>query len=336
MTQRRMKPKARIVSSEPGSLRAWAVRFLEAQRVRNFSEMTVSAREYQLDVFFTWTEARDVKRPNEVTRPILERYLRHLHHRRQANGRPLSITAQLGAIGAVRAYFRWLNKQNVLLWNPAADLDMPRTERRLPKAVLTIEEAEKVLGLADVRTPMGMRDRAMLETLYSTGLRRSELANLELADIDYDRGTLMIRQGKGKKDRMIPIGERALAWIDRYVSDVRPTHEVKSAEKALFLTSMGEAFLPEALTVLVWKYVKSAELGKSGSCHLFRHTAATLMLENGADIRYIQQLLGHASIRTTEIYTQVSIRKLKQVHSETHPGARLKRRNDQESPDAPS
>lgn len=330
MTLRKRKMKPRVVASEPGTLRAWVSSFLEAQRVRNFSEHTVHAREYQLDVFVTWAEARDVKRPNEVTRPILERYLRHLHHRRRKDGRPLSITAQLGAIGAVRAYFRWLNKQNVMLWNPASDLDIPQPERRLPKAVLTIEEAEKVLGEADVRTPMGLRDRAMLEVLYSTGMRRTELANLELFDIDMDRGTLMIRQGKGKKDRMIPIGERALAWIDRYVSDVRPTHVVKSAEKALFLTATGEAFLPESLTLLVSRYIDSSDVGKKGSCHLFRHTAATLMLENGADIRFIQQLLGHASIRTTEIYTQVSIRKLKQVHSDTHPGARLKRRSETE------
>ena len=331
MTHRRMKTKARIVSSEPGSLRAWAVSFLEAQRVRRFSERTVSTREYQLDVFMTWTEARDVKRPNEVTRPILERYLQHLHHRRQANGRPLSLTAQLSAIGAVRAYFRWLNKQNVLLWNPAADLDLPRTEHRLPKAVLTIDEAEKILGEPDVRTPMGLRDRAMLEVLYSTGMRRTELAGLELFDIDAERGTVMIRQGKGKKDRMIPIGERALAWIDKYVSEVRPTHVVNTAEKALFLTAIGEAFIPESLTTLVSRYIDLADIGKKGSCHLFRHTAATLMLENGADIRYIQQLLGHASLKTTQIYTQVSIRKLKQVHSETHPGARLKRRGESES-----
>lgn len=323
MTLRKMKKKPRVVSSEPGSLRAHVPAFLEAQRVRNFSETTIGAREYQLDVFMTWAEARDVKRPNQVTRPILERYLRHLHYRRREDGKPLSITAQLGAIGAVRAYFRWLSKQNLLLWNPAADLDMPRPERRLPKAVLTIDEAEKVLGQADVRTPMGLRDRAMLEVLYSTGLRRTELANLELTDIDYDRGTLLIRLGKGKKDRMIPIGERAVAWVERYISDVRPTHVMKSAEKALFLTATGEAFLPESLTLLVSRYIAAADIGKSGSCHLFRHTAATLMLEGGADIRFIQQLLGHASIRTTEVYTQVSIRKLKQVHSDTHPGARL-------------
>ena len=327
-----MKSQRRIVGSEPGSLRAWAANFLEAQRVRNFSDRTIHHRAYHLEVFITWAEARDVKRPTEVTRPILERYLRHLYHRRQENGRALSVTAQLGAIGAVRAYFRWLNKQNVLLWNPASDLELPRVERRLPKGVLTIEEAEKILAQPDVRVPMGLRDRAMLEVLYSTGMRRAELAGLELFDIDAERGTILIRLGKGRKDRMIPIGERALAWIDRYVSDVRPSLLVSSAEKALFLTSAGEAFIPESLTNLVSRHVEASGIGKKGACHLFRHTAATLMLEGGADIRYIQELLGHASVKTTQIYTQVSIRKLKQVHAETHPGARLKRRGEGDAP----
>ncbi len=319
--------KPRIVASAPGSLRAWSAEFLEAQRARNYSEATIHIRTYQLEVFATWAEARDVRRPQEVTRPILERYLRHLYHRRKEDGRPLSATAQLSAIGAVRAYFRWLNKQNVLLWNPAADLDLPRMERRLPKGVLTAEEAERILALPDVSTATGLRDRAMLEVLYSTGMRRKELAGLEVFDIDTERGTALIRKGKGNKDRMVPVGERALAWVERYVHEARSELAVSSAEKALFLTPLGEPYVPESLTNLVTRYVEAAEVTKKGACHLFRHTAATLMLEGGADIRYIQELLGHASVKTTQIYTQVSIRKLQQVHAETHPGARLKPRN---------
>ncbi len=329
MTVRQRKRKStHVVASDPDTLSYWAARFLDWLKTRNFSDRTVGSRDYQLGCFIAWSDARDVRRPVEVTRPILERYLRHLHHRRREDGRPLSVSAQLSAMGAVRSFFRWLNKQNVLFWNPAADLDLPRAERRLPRAVLSVEEAEKVLAQADVRTAMGLRDRAMIEVLYSTGMRRTELAGLELFDVDADRGTVLIRLGKGKKDRMIPIGERALAWVERYVSEARSLHVVSSDEKALFLTAVGEAFIPESLTLLVARYVDAAELGKRGSCHLFRHTAATLMLENGAEIRFIQELLGHASIRTTEIYTQVSIRKLVQVHADTHPGARLRRKTE--------
>jgi integrase/recombinase XerD len=129
----------------------------------------------------------------------------------------------------------------------------------------------------------------------------------------------MIRQGKGKKDRMVPIGNRALKWIERYTSEVRPRLLLDPNDATLFLTHLGEAFTTNRLTQMVREYVDSADIGKRGSCHLFRHTMATLMLENGADVRFIQAMLGHAKLETTQIYTQVSIRKLKEIHEATHP-----------------
>jgi integrase/recombinase XerD len=149
---------------------------------------------------------------------------------------------------------------------------------------------------------------------------------LAVFDLDTERGTILIRQGKGKKDRMVPVGERAAAWIEKYLYESRPQLIVGPDEGALFLTNTDEAFTPNRLSQLVRNYVRAAELGKTGSCHLFRHTAATLMLEGGADIRYIQAMLGHAELSTTQIYTQVSSRKLQQVHRATHPGARRERR----------
>jgi integrase/recombinase XerD len=228
----------------------------------------------------------------------------------------------------VRAFFKWCAKQNHLLYNPASEIELPRLEHRLPKHVLTKTEVEQVLAQPDTSEAMGLRDRAMLETFYSTGMRRSELLALSVFDIDRERGTIMIRQGKGKKDRMIPIGERAIGWIDRYQTQVRPELVIERGNGTLFLTQAGEAFTPDRLTQLVRGYVNAADTGKSGSCHLLRHTMATLMLENGADIRYIQAMLGHAELSTTQIYTQVSIRKLKEIHTATHPakarGARVK------------
>ncbi len=151
-----------------------------------------------------------------------------------------------------------------------------------------------------------------------------ELIGLSVYDIDQERGTVMIRQGKGKKDRMIPIGERALAWIRAYTDKVRHQFALGQDEGTLFLTQQGEAFTPNRLTQLVRDTIDAAGIQKKGSCHLFRHTMATLMLENGADIRFIQAMLGHAELSTTQIYTQVSIVKLKEIHTLTHP-ARLTR-----------
>lgn len=301
---------------------ALAAAYFDALRVQNYSERTIEGREHHLREFVKWAHERSLARPSEVTKPILERYQRHLYHHRKKNGQPLSFRSQHGCLVPVRAFFKWLCRQNHLLANPAADLDLPRAEKRLPKHVLTASEAERILALPDVSALMGLRDRAILEAFYSTGMRRMELMGLKLYDLDAERGTVFVRQGKGKKDRMIPMGERAFSWVMRYVEEARPSLALTPDEGTVFLTNVGLAFEPNRLTQLVRDYVAAAEIGKTGSCHLFRHTCATLMLENGADIRFIQALLGHEKLETTQIYAQVSIRMLKEVHARTHP-ARL-------------
>jgi len=210
--------------------------------------------------------------------------------------------------------------------NPAADLDLPKLEKRLPRHVLNAREAELVLGQADVLTATGLRDRAMMEVLYSTGIRRMELCGLKLYDLDADRRLVFVRLGKGKKDRMVPIGERALAWTNKYLEEARPGLSCAKSDESLFLTNLGEAFTPNRFTQMVRGYVNAADIGKTGSCHLFRHACATHMHENGADIRMIQAMLGHAKLETTQIYTHLSIKQLQEVHAATHPAARIGKR----------
>lgn len=309
-------------ASDASGFAVLASAYLEAMRVLNYSEKTVESRAHHLREFVKWAAERSLAKPSEVTKPILERYQRHLYHYRKKDGQPLSFRSQHGCLVPVRAFFKWLCRHNHLLANPAADLELPRAEKRLPRHVLTASEAERVLGLPDVDEVMGLRDRAILETLYSTGMRRMELIGLKLYDLDQERGTVFIRQGKGKKDRMIPMGERAFAWVRRYLEEARPSLSLTPDDGLVFLTNVGLAFEANRLTQLVRHYVDQSEIGKTGSCHLFRHTCATLMLEGGADIRFIQQLLGHEKLETTQIYAQVSIRMLKEVHTRTHP-ARL-------------
>ena len=305
--------------SDPLGFAALRDSYLEALQVQNYSPRTIENRLSYLNAFVIWCEDRELKRPEEITKPILERYQKHLLHTKKRDGKPLSFRAQHARLVPLRAFFKWLCRQNILLSNPASDLVLPRLEKRLPKHVLSMKEVETVLNVPDVMTPQGVRDRAILEVLYSTGIRRSELAHLQLYDLDTERGTLMVRLGKGKKDRMVPIGERAIAWVERYCEDVRPLLVGLFDDNTLFLTHLGEAFTPNRLTQLVRETIQKADIGKSGSCHLFRHACATLMLENGADVRFIQAMLGHAKLETTEIYTHVSIRKLKAVHEMTHP-----------------
>jgi len=293
--------------------------YLAALEVRNFTRATIVGKHVHLSYFLDWAAERGIGKAAEVTKPILDRYARWLYIYRKKDGEPLSFRSQFGRLTIVRAFFSWACRHNHLLYNPASELELPKIGRRLPKHVLSPNEVERILCIPDLSTAAGMRDRAILETFYSTGIRRMELINLRRYDVDVERGTLLVRQGKGHRDRMVPIGERALQWIDKYLSDARPHLVVEPDEGVVFLTREGQSFTPNRLTQLVRDHIDAADIGKRGSCHLFRHTMATALLENGCDVRYIQEMLGHVKMETTQIYTQVSIRQLKKMHSAFHP-----------------
>ena len=285
---------------------------------RNYSTKTVDARKWALRMFLRWAEERDIRRPENVTKPILESYQRWLYRYRKPDGKPLGVTTQRGRLGAVQGFFTWLCKNNRLAANPAADLELPRKPNKVLPKSLSIEEVNAILNIPDVTDILGVRDRAMLELFYSTGIRRSEIVRIDHEDLDHDRGILVVR-GKGGKDRVVPVGQRALTWIDKYLEIARPLLLVNIDEHALFLSGYGERFSAGYIGNWVRRTIDKAGIGRSGSCHLLRHSCATHMLENGADIRLIQQLLGHARLDTTQIYTDVSIVQLKEVHARTHP-----------------
>jgi len=321
-------PKTQVGDpSDPLGFAALRDMHLEWLTVRNYSLVTVRNRESYLNRFILWAEERSLSRPDQITKQILERYQRWLYNYRDPKTeKKLSFRSQHARLLPLRAFFKWLCQRDLLPANPAADLDLPKLEKRLPRHILNAREAELVLAQADVLTAMGLRDRAMMEVLYSTGIRRMELCGLKLYDLDAERMLVFVRLGKGKKDRMVPIGERALAWTNKYLEEARPGLTCAKSDESLFLTNLGEAFTPNRFTQMVRDYVKAADLGKTGSCHLFRHACATHMHENGADIRMIQAMLGHAKLETTEIYTHLSIKQLQEVHAATHPAARIGKR----------
>ncbi|MBD5778286.1 site-specific tyrosine recombinase XerC [Pelagicoccus sp. NFK12] len=293
--------------------------YCEHLETRNFASGTVRNAKLYIGGFADWLGERGVEDARLVTKPMLERYQRHLFRYRKKNGEPLSFGNQHVRLTTIRGFFKWLCRRDVLLANPAADLEMPKVGQRLPKAVLTAREVEQVLNVPDLSTPVGVRNRAILETLYSSGIRRKELANLRLDDVDLERGTVLVRKGKGDKDRLLPLGRRAAAWVRKYVEEARGQIAFKDGDKALFLSNSGIPITPGILGNLVRSLVAKAEIGKTGSCHLFRHAMATLMLEGGADLRHVQEMLGHARLNTTEIYTHVSIGKLIEAHRLSHP-----------------
>ncbi len=311
--------------SAPDGMAAWMRRYLEMLTVLGYSEELLRARRQTLAVFLTWCRDRGLARPSEITLPILERYQRHLFQYRKADGEPLSLRGQGLALTHLRHWFRWLVKHHHIPTNPAADLDLPRAPRVTLPEGLQAEEVDAALALPDVDDVQGLRDRALLELLYSTGVRRQEARNLSIFDLDFVHGVVRVRQGKGGKDRLVPIGERALAWVRRYLDTARPQLVADAQDTALFLNRFGQRIGNNGLAAIVRRYLEAAGVRQRGACHLLRHTMATQMLENGADIRYIQELLGHARLDTTQIYTHVSIGKLKEIHTATHPAARLAR-----------
>lgn len=319
-------PDRRLDPAVGNPLHNYRRAFHEWAAACGYSMATVQTRDRSITRFIIWCDERGITRPADITRAVLERYQRHLFLSRKRDGAPLSLATQQSLLNPLRAFFKWLARENHILYNPASELILPRQPRQLPKVLLSVQDVEAVLNQPDSATAWGLRDRAILETLYSTGIRRMELTRLTLYDVDLAQGTVMVRLGKGAKDRLIPIGRRACAWIARYVAEVRPELAVRSDELALFLTDYGEPFEKNRLGDLVRRYLRHAGVTQ-GSCHVFRHACATHMLENGADIRFIQAMLGHSELSTTQIYTQVSIGKLKEIHAATHP-ARMERARD--------
>lgn len=285
---------------------------------RHYAETTCAVRRVRLRLFCVRARAHSVTEPRQLTRSFLKAYRQHLTAYRKPDGAPLSLASQHARLTHLRVWCAWLVREQYLPADPAVGLELPRAESRLP-AVCSATEVEHALRQPRVQAPLGVRDRAILEIFYSTGLRRTELVRLAVSDLDCGRRLVLIRQGKGRRDCLVPIGRRALAWVARYLAEVRPRLVRAPEGGTLFLTARGRAFHPNHLCALVRGYVAAARLGKPGACHLFRHTLATLMLEGGADIRFIQEMLGHAKLTSTQRYTHVSIQQLQAVHAATHP-----------------
>ena len=257
---------------------------------------------------------------SEITSEIIAAYRRSLfHYRNPKTGAALKFDTQAHYLIPIRQWFLWMKSGAYIEHDPATKIELPKSEERLPTSVLTVEEVESLLNVPDVKTKLGIRDRAILETFYSSGIRCGELVALDVYDINPEREIVSVRLGKGKKDRVVPMGLRALSWVEKWIEDIRPGLVTKSSAKALFVSKNGHRLGPNYVSNVVKRYMQTVGIKYRGACHLLRHTAATLMMENGADLRSLQQFLGHARLNTTQVYTHVSIQRLKEVHRKTHP-----------------
>jgi integrase/recombinase XerD len=302
------------------------VRFIEAATAWNWSRKSLISYEQNIRYLIDWLAAEtDVETLAEVTPDTLASYQMALLSMETKREERLSIGTQRQRITAIKSFFRWLAEEGKLLSDPAASLRGPKQRQRLPQALITPKEAIRFLDTVKTTTPLGLRDRAILEVLYGTGIRSAELRALELRDFDAADETLTIRSGKGDKDRMVPLGPVAAAVLRDYVAQARPKLSLNPTVQNLFLTKGGRELDPVAVINAVRRHLKRAGIDKPIRPHRLRHACATHMLKGGADIRHIQKLLGHASLQTTQIYTRVEIGDLKAVHRRFHPRERGRR-----------
>ncbi len=249
----------------------------------------------------------------DVTPSTIVGYLMFLRRK----GRSTATVAR--RLASMKSFYRFLLKEGYIDKDPCENLSSPSLERRLPK-VLTLAEIERLLDQPDLSTPIGLRDRAILEVLYAAGLRVSELTNLDLGDVDLREGFVRCI-GKGSKERVVPLGEIAIAATESYIENGRPTLIFDPKELSLFVNQNGGRMTRQSIWKLVKKYSEGARIPKEVTPHTIRHSFATHLLEHGADIRAVQEMLGHADISTTQIYTHVTKDRLKDVYARSHPRA---------------
>ena len=294
--------------------------YLQHLHVLGRSPYTIRACKYCLRDFARFLEAEKVLDVTELTQEILEEYQEDLAFRISQRGSLLSVRGQEKLLLTALSFTRYLKEKDYLVHDPGEHIKRPKQPKRLPRTILSIPEVYKLFKTPNMQTPLGYRNRVMLEVLYDTAMRMLELRNLKLTDLDLTSGYVLIRAGKGAKDRVVPMSPRVCDLVKSYILAIRPTLlQNQKDEGYLFLNYTGHSMNPNS----VWRTVKvcAAKSGikKNISTHTFRHTCATHMLRNGAPIRHIQEMLGHASLESTQIYTHVTINDLKAVHAKYHP-----------------
>ena len=303
-----------------GTVKKLIDKYAESLTIRNYAENTVKDKVRRLHCFFDYLEAEQgITAIDRIIRETVYEYQLFQYERINSRGRLNSVAEQNNALQPVKSFFRFLKEFDYIVADPARDIAYAKEPQRLPRGILTKPEARKVLHAPDLSCAVGYRDRTIMEVLYSSGARKSEATNLKLQDVDYYDGFLRIDQGKGKKDRIVPIGRIACRYLENYIKSVRPELIKDPYNNHLFLSLRGNRLSKNVIWEIVKKYGKKAKIKKTISPHTFRHSAATEMLRNKADIRSVQEFLGHSSLDSTQIYTRVSITDLKEVHSRCHP-----------------
>jgi integrase/recombinase XerD len=295
-------------------MNSWIEQFSHYLTVeRGLAKNTVDSYRRDLNNFFEFLGREKVSSPAEVKREQITRYLMGL----KKTGRAASTISR--NVASIRSFFNFLVQDNLIDSNPSQLVKSPRIEKKLPR-VLTTKEVDRLLQQPRNDDQAGMRDKAMLELLYASGIRVSELVSLNVTDFSPEAGFLRCR-GKGMKERIVPVGSVAVKYVREYLSVGRQKMLKRRDEHALFLNHHGRRLTRQGFWKILKKYARQSKLSDEVTPHTLRHSFATHLLENGADLRSVQEMLGHSDISTTQIYTQITRRKIREVYDKTHPRA---------------
>jgi integrase/recombinase XerD len=299
------------------------VAYLRAER--GLAANTIEAYALDLTEYFKGLRRQGLERLDQVTREDV------LEHLAQLSQRGLAGRSQKRHLSSIRGLHRFLHEEKLAPTDPTDDLDSPRVTKKLP-VYLTLEEVERLLATPDETTMPGQRDRALFELMYATGLRVSEVTRLSINDVQLGAGYL-VAKGKGSKERLVPIGSQAAEKVSAYLAGARPRMLKGKPARALFVTPAGRAFTRQGLWKLVRRYALKAGIRKALSPHKLRHSFATHLVERGADLRAVQLMLGHADLATTQIYTHVDARRLRNLYDQHHPRSAGRATSPKEPPE---
>lgn len=300
----------------------WTERYYEHLKMHGYRMQSVRNYRFALQKFTEFAQREHLRSMEEITAEIIFAFQSELYHFKDSAGRPYAMRSQLAALSALKGFFKYLCDKEALAHNPALGLKMPKQAYRLPY-VPGMEEITRLLASADTTKPLGFRDRTIMEVLYATAIRAQELCGLCLYDVDLEDNVLHIREGKGGKERVVPMGEMAAGYVQEYLIRVRAGLLQSDHYDEVFLSRYGKPLRKLDLPSILQKYRQRAGIEGKLTPHSLRHACASHLLKEGCDIRYIQQLLGHASLSTTQVYTRVEISDLKAMHERCHPREKI-------------